>query len=52
MNKYLSIIDSLLDTHGPVKKRNKKEVQFLTKPWITQCCKTLLKRKTTSTQNL
>ena len=49
MNEYLSKIDRLLDTHAPIKKLNKKELNFLTKPWITQG---LLKRKTTSTQNL
>ena len=33
MNKYLSKLDSLLDTHAPIKKINKKELKFLTKPW-------------------
>ena len=32
MNKYLSKICSLLDTHAPLKKRNKKELKLLTKP--------------------
>ena len=36
VNKYLSKIDSLLDTHAPFKKLNKKELKFLIKPWITQ----------------
>ena len=36
MNQYLSKIDSLLEIHAPLKKLNKKEVKFLTKPWITQ----------------
>ena len=36
MNKYLSKIDILLDTHGPFKKLNRKELKFLTKSWITQ----------------
>ena len=36
MNQYLSKIDSLLDTHAPLKKLNKKELKFLTKPLITQ----------------
>ena len=36
INKYLSKIDSLLDTHAPFKKLNKKELKFLIKPWITQ----------------
>ena len=35
MNKYLSKLDSLLDTHAPIKKINKKELKFLTKPWTT-----------------
>ena len=32
MNKYLSKIHSLLDTHAPLKKCNKKELKLLTKP--------------------
>ena len=32
MNQYLSKIDSLLETHAPRKKLNKKELKFLTKP--------------------
>ena len=35
-NQYLSKIDSLLEIHAPLKKLNKKELKFLTKPWITQ----------------
>ena len=35
MNKYLSKLNSLLDTHVPIKKIIKKELKFLTKPWIT-----------------
>ena len=35
MNKYLSKLDSLLDTHAPIKKINKKELKFLTRPWTT-----------------
>ena len=35
MNKYLSKIDSFLDTHASFKKLNKKELKFLTKLWIT-----------------
>ena len=36
INKYLSKIDSLLDTHAPFKRLSKKELKFLTKPWITK----------------
>ena len=36
MNKYLSKIYSLLDTHALIKKLKKKELKFLIKPWITQ----------------
>ena len=36
INKYLSKIDSLVDTHAPLKKLGKKELKFLTKPWIKQ----------------
>ena len=32
MNEYLSKIDSLLDANTPIKKNNKKEQKFLTKP--------------------
>ena len=37
MNQYLSKVDDLLETHAPLKKLNKNELKFLTKPWITQC---------------
>ena len=52
MNRYLSKIDSTLETHVPLKKLNKKEQKFLTKPLITKSLKILLKRKTIYTQNL
>ena len=45
MNEYLSKIDSLLDTHAPSKKLNKKELKFLTKPWITQGLQNSIKKK-------
>ena len=45
MNQYLSKIDSLLETHAPLKKLNKKELKFLTKPWITQGLQKSLKEK-------
>ena len=45
MNKYLSKIYSLLDTHVPFKKLNKKELKFLTKPWITQGLQNSIKKK-------
>ena len=45
MNRYLSKIDSLLDTHAPFKKLNKKELKFLTKPWITQGLQNSIKKK-------
>ena len=45
MNKYLSKIDSLLDTHAPFKKLNKKERKFLTKTWITQGLQNSIKKK-------
>ena len=34
MNQYLSKIDSLLETHTLLKKLNKEELKFLTKPWF------------------
>ena len=53
VNQYLSKIDSLLEIHAPLKKLNKKELKFLTKPWIThKVYKILLKRKIIYTQNL
>ena len=53
INQYLSKIDSLLEIHAPLKKLNKKELKFLTKPWIThKVYKILLKRKIIYTQNL
>ena len=36
MNQYLSEIDSLLEAQALLKKFNKKELEFLTKPWIIQ----------------
>ena len=45
MNEYLSKIDSLLDAHAPIKKINKKELEFLTKPWITEGLKNSIKKK-------
>ena len=45
MNKYLSKIDSLLDTHAPFKKLNKKELKFLTKLWMTQGLQNPIKNK-------
>ena len=45
MNKYLSKIGSLLDIYSPFKKLNKKELKFLTKPWITQGLQNSVKKK-------
>ena len=45
MNQYLSKIDSLLEIHAPLKKLNKKELKFLTKPWITQGLQNHFKKK-------
>ena len=46
MSEYLSKIDNLLDdTHAPFKKLNKKELKFLTKPWITQGLENSIKKK-------
>ena len=45
MKEYLSKIDSLLNTHAPFKKPNKKELKFLTKPWITQGLQNSIKKK-------
>ena len=39
------VIDSLLETHAPLKKFNKKELKFLTKPWITQGLENSIKKK-------
>ena len=44
MNEYLSKIDSLLDTHAPLKKLNKKELKLLNKPWITQGLQNYIKK--------
>ena len=45
MKRYLSKIDSLLETHAPLKKLNKKELKFLTKPCITQGLQNSIKKK-------
>ena len=42
MNQYLSKIDSLLEIH---QKLNKKELKFLTKPWITQDLQNSIKKE-------
>ena len=43
MNKYLSKIDSLLD--ALFKKLDKKELKFLTKPWIMQGLQNSIEKK-------
>ena len=45
MNQDLSKIDSLSEIHAPLKKLSKKELKFLTKPWITQGLQNSIKRK-------
>ena len=35
MSENLPNIDILLDTHASLNKLSKKELKFLTKPWIT-----------------
>ena len=45
MNEYLSKIYSLLDTHQPLKKLNKKELKFLTKLWIKQGLQNSVQKK-------
>ena len=45
LNEYLSKIDRLLETHAPLKKLNKKELKFLTKPCITQDLQNSIKKK-------
>ena len=45
MNQYLSKIDSILERHAPLKKLNKKELKFLTKPGITQGLHNSIKKK-------
>ena len=45
MNQYLPKIDILLEAYAPLKKLNKKELEFLTKPWITQGLQNSIKNK-------
>ena len=45
MNEYLLKADSLLYTHAPYKKLNKKELKFLPKPWIRQGLQNSIKKK-------
>ena len=45
MNQYLSKIDSLLEIHAHLKSLTKKELKFLTKPWITQGLQNSVKKK-------
>ena len=44
MNQHLSKIDRLLETHAPLKKLNKIELKFLTKPSITQGLENSIKK--------
>ena len=44
MNTCQKLIFSLLDAHAPIKKLNKKELKFLTKPWIAQGLKNSIKK--------
>ena len=43
MNACQKLIFSLLDAHAPIKKLKKKELKFLTKPWIAQGLKNSIK---------
>ena len=58
MNQYLSKIGILLETHAPLKRLNKKELKFLTKPDFSpnqalhKVCKILSKRIIIYSQNL
>ena len=45
INQYLSKIDSVLEIHTRLKKLNKKELKFLTKPWIRQGLQNSIKKK-------
>ena len=45
MNEYLSKIGSLLDAPAPIKKPNKKELKFVTKPWMTLGLQNSIKKK-------
>ena len=45
MNQCLFKIDRLLETNAPIKNLNKKELKFLTKPWITQGLQNSIKKK-------
>ena len=45
MNQYLSKIDSLLEIQAPIEKLNKKELKFLTKPWVKQSLQNFIKKK-------
>ena len=45
MNEYLSKIDSLLDTLVPIKKLNKKQLKYFSKPWITHVLQNSMKKK-------
>ena len=45
VNQYLSKIDSLLETHTPLRTLNKKELKYLTKPWIKEDLENSIKKK-------
>ena len=45
MSENLPNIDILLDTHTSLNKLSKKELKFLTKPWITEGLQNSIKKK-------
>ena len=45
LESFLTIINSLLDKHAPMKQITKKEIKTKSKPWITKGILTLINKK-------
>ena len=49
---FLNKMDSILDTHAPLKKVNKYKLKFKTKPWITPALQKSISFKNKLRKNL
>ena len=52
MDIFLNNMESIMDTHGPLKKVNKYKLKFKTKPWITPALQKSISFKNKLRKNL
>ena len=52
MDIFLNNMESILDTHGPLKKVDKYKLKFKTKPWITPALQKSISFKNKLRKNL